>query len=269
MYYSAIEKTYDFRYDDFCGNKTTCIFDFEITNSITSPAAIYYKLTNFKQMRREIASSFNVKMLKGEKVDEDEMEDCKPRLYIDDKKHKNNLYVPCGVLPYLVFNDTFSVIDQDLFSDDSEDIVLDVDRNQMFQEPNEEYKNSTNWLQDNGLFDDGQVNPHFIVWMRQSAFHPFRKLYSVSKNGIEKGHYQMSIRNNFPSSSFDGEKHFIIAEIGSFGTNPYGPAIVFGIMSIFFLFASATLGIMGRNRMKPTSKFHPSQLKNIFYRESH
>ena len=26
---------------------------------------------------------------------------------------------------------------------------------------------------------------------------------------------------------------------------------------------------LGRNRMKPTSKFHPSQLKNIFYRESH
>ncbi|OHT12970.1 hypothetical protein TRFO_16916 [Tritrichomonas foetus] len=268
MYYAAIEKTFDFRYDDICGNNTTCIVDFEIPTSITGTAGLYYRLTNFKQMRREISSSFNAKMLQGKEISESDMEKCQPRLYLDDKNHLNNLFVPCGILPYLVFNDTFSVIDQSLFSEESEDIVLDVDRNEMFQAPNIKYKNSTNWLQDNGLFEGGQINPHFIIWMRQSAFHPFRKLYAISKTGIPKGHYRMSIRNNYPTSSFKGEKHFVIAEVGYFGTSAYGPAIVFGVMAIFFLIASAILGIMGYNRKKPTSKFHPNQLKNIFYREN-
>lgn len=267
MYDISKNKMIDIRYDDICANQTTCIVDFNISTTITNPVGLYYKLTNFTQMRREIANSYSLKMLHGEVETKSGLEDCQPRLYIDDKENTKNLYVPCGILPQTVFTDTLNLIDEDIFDDSLNSIVLEADRDYKFHDPSEEYKDSSHWLLDNGLFKEGQTNPHFIVWMRNSAFSPFRKLYSVSKTGIKEGHHQMSIRNNYDVRSFQGEKHFIIAEIGYFGTQRYGSAIVFGVMTIFFLFASGALGILGINRKKPTSLFHPNQLKTIFYKD--
>jgi len=42
-------------------------------------------------------------------------------------------------------------------------------------------------------------------------------------------------RNNFPTDLFNGEKHFVIVEVGEIGTSQYGPFIVFVVMSSFFL----------------------------------
>lgn len=269
MYDISKNKTIDIRYDDICENQTTCIVDFNISRTITNPVGLYYKLTNFKQMRREIANSYSLKMLLGEEETKSGLENCQPRLYIEDEENIKNLYVPCGILPQTVFTDTLNLIDEDIFDDSSNSIVLEADIDYKFHNPSEIYKDSSNWLLDNGLFKEGQVNSHFIVWMRQSAFSPFRKLYSISKTGIKEGHHRMSIRNNYDVRSFQGEKHFVIAEVGYFGTQKYGPAVVFGVMSIFFLCAAAILGFLGINRKKPNSKFHPNQLKTIFYKNMH
>lgn len=268
MYEISQNRMIDIRYDDICGNQTTCIVDFNISNPIQNPVGLYYKLTEFNQMRREISESYSLKMLHGEVETKSGLQNCQPRLYIDDNESITNLFVPCGILPYTVFNDTFNLIDEDIFDDSADSIVLEQDYDVKFHDSSNDYKNSSHWLLDNGLFKEGQTNPHFIVWMRHSAFSPFRKLYSVSKTGISSGHHRMSIRNNYNVQSFQGEKHFIIAEIGYFGTQKYGPVIVFGVMAIFFLIASAILGILGFNRKKPTSKFHPNQLKTLFYKQN-
>lgn len=254
----------DIRYDDKCGNQSTCIISFTINESIDQPVGIYYKITNLKQMRREIASSYNPLMLRGQYVDKSNLDNCKPNIYFDNTENDTNLLIPCGTLPSIVFTDTFSIIDNDLFSDSEDLIILDVDREDNYHEPASQYNISNHWLLGTGLFKKAQKDPHFIIWMRQSAFSPFRKLYSVSKTGIPKGSYNMSIRNNYNTNLFHGEKHFVIAEIGHFGTLKNGEMIVFGLMAILFLIAAALLGIIGYNRTKPKSKFHPNQLKTVF-----
>lgn len=256
-------KSIEVQYDNFC-NESTCIVPFELPYDMKAPIGLYYKLSNFEQNRRDLASSFSPEMLAGEKplLDSFIKSQCDPRTWANNKHNINNTYIPCGLLPYAVFNDTFSLIDDDSFID--KEIVLNVDEQFNYQKPHPEYANSLHWLEDNGLFDGGQTNPHFIVWMRQSAFSPFRKLYAVSQKNMAAGKYQLSIRNNYKAESFSGHKYFIFTEIGNIGTYIYGPVIVYGTMFIFFLIAAGILGFVGWLRMKPTSRLNPLRLMDNY-----
>jgi hypothetical protein len=214
-------------------------------------------------MRRDIASSFQGGMLQGEYVSQEKAEDCIPWVYLNNTVQQDNLYIPCGLLAKTVFTDAFTLVDDpDLFSEVG--IALDVDREELFKDAHANYANASHWLKDSGMFPGGQTNEHFIVWMRNAAFSPFRKLFAISETGLPKGNYTMVIRNNYDITPFNGEKYFVIAETGFFGTIPFGPAMVFGIMSLMFFATSATLGWLGWSRSKPKSRFHPNQLKNIF-----
>jgi hypothetical protein len=261
-YASFIEQ----RYDDQCANRTSCLLSFEIPTAMKGRIGLYYKLTNFAQMRRELASNFQSDMLKGQTVSEKALSSCIPRVYYNDTEHPDNLYVPCGLLPYTVFTDSFTLVGSaDLFSEAAEDILSDVDRNFLYKPANKSYVNASQWLRDSGLFgSEGQTDPHFIVWMRQSAFTPFRKLYAIANGELKSGQYTMSIRNYYNATRFNGEKYFILTEIGSFGTIRSGPMIVFGIMALFFLIAAGVLGFLGWKRLQPSSKFHPANLTEIF-----
>jgi hypothetical protein len=263
-YYSAsIEQ----RYDLTCKGRTSCLVDFVIDKPMKGRIGLYYKLTKFSQMRRELATNFQSEMLKGLNVSKSALSSCIPRVYYNDTEHSDNLYIPCGLLPSTVFTDSFTLVGiPDSFSEAPADITLDVDRMFLYQPSNASYMNASHWLRDSGLFgSEGQTDPHFIVWMRQSAFTPFRKLYAVAKNiTLKPQNYTMSIRNYYDVESFHGTKSFILAEIGSFGTIKSGPLIVFGVMALFFLVAAGILGLLGWKRLQPSSKFHPTRLTEIF-----
>lgn len=250
------------RYDNECGNLTDCEINVTLENDLIAPIGFFYKLTNFNQLNRLIAESYSIQQLRGFHAKADDLEKCGTKIYIDSIVHDSNLLVPCGLLPSAVFNDTFSFLGFSGFSD--QDITLSVDRNDLYKAANSEYENSSHWLRDSGLFPNGITDEHFIAWMRQSAFSPFRKLYSVSKENIPKGNYTISIQNNYPTSFFKGEKYFTLTEIRMIGTNKDGPAIIYGIMIAMFLIASAAHGLMGWKRAKPSSKFHPDNLENMF-----
>jgi hypothetical protein len=249
-------------YDAECENKTSCIVQINVTETLRKPVGLYYRLTNFYQLHRTIANSYSTRQLRGQIADEDELERCQPKTYINNTVHDANLFVPAGLLPAAVFNDTFSVLGYDGFDDS--DITLNVDKNDLYLGSNPVYENSSRWLRDSGLFPSGITDKHFIAWMRQSAFGPFRKLYSKSDSDLPKGVYEVVIQNNYPTSLFKGNKSLIISEIRMFGTMKAGPAIVFGVMAFFFFFASAVQGFIGWRRKKPSSKFYPDNLKTMF-----
>ena len=263
------------RYDDVCANTTTCLISFNITQPIRSPVGMYYRLTKMSQMRREIASSYSTEMLKGKYVDIKHVQSqCRLEGFYDDVVELDALYVPCGLLPRNVFTDSLTLIPKRLRDAnasmpawDESNIILDVDKN-TYKDPAAEYANSSHWLRDSGLFPGEQRDPHFIVWMRQSPFTPFRKLYKVIRDGdLPPGEYTMSIRNLYDAKRFNGEKWFVIAHIGAFGTLKFGPAIVFGVLSVFFLVAAGILGVLGWRRSQPTSLFHPKNLNDIFVKK--
>lgn len=249
-------------YTDECGNKTSCIVQINVTETLRSPVGLYYRLTNFYQLHRTIAESYSSKQLRGQVADKKELEKCQPKTYINNTINDANLYVPAGLLPAAVFNDTFSVLDYDGFDDS--DITLNVDSSDLYLSPNPVYDNSSLWLRDSGLFPNGITDVHFIAWMRQSAFGPFRKLYASTKSDVPSGVYQVVIQNNYPTSLFKGRKSLVLSEIRMFGTKKYGPAIVFGVMAGFFFIASAIEGFIGWRRKKPSSNFYPDKLKTLF-----
>ena len=279
---SYFAHTLTYRYDDKCENKTTCLIAFNITDNFYPPIGLYYKLTNFKQMHRDIASSYQRNMLRGKTADErilssnskdsiakassifpSSLQTCLPRLYRNETVSTSNLYIPCGLLPSYVFNDTFSILDS-TFTSEKNSITLEVDRNELFLPSNERYQNSIHWLKDSGLFPEGQTDPHFISWMRNSMFSPFRKLYAVSDKPLQPGIYHILIRNNYPTSLFKGQKYFIISEIQYYGTNNLGSFSIFLLTVVFCYLGSAIIGIIAIRRTTPDSPFNPINLKNLY-----
>lgn len=255
-------KEYVFRYDDKCENTSSCIITINIPVDMKPPIGLYYRLTNFYQLHRKIANSYSYKQLSGKVADEKQLKQCQPKTYINFTEHVANIYVPCGLLPAAVFNDTISILNYSNFEET--DITLNVDRTDLYKAPDEYYNASSRWLRDSGLFPNGIQDEHFIAWMRQSSFSPFRKLYAISQQRLRAGKYYVLIQNNYPTSFFKGTKSFVIAEIGTFGTIKLGPSVVFSVMAFFFFIASAIQGYIGWRRTKPSSNFHPDRLKSMF-----
>ncbi|EAY22884.1 hypothetical protein TVAG_076310 [Trichomonas vaginalis G3] len=253
---------YTKRYDEECSNKSSCIVNITIEENMKGPIALYYKLTNFYQLHRTIANSYSAQQLRGQNATDEQLQKCQPRTFINYTEHMANIYVPCGLLPAAVFNDTISLLNYSSF--DESDITLSIDSSDLYLAPNDTYANSSKWLRDSGLFPQGIQDQHFIVWMRQSAFAPFRKLYAVSKSDLPKGTYAVLIQNNYPTTFFGGQKYFIISQIGMFGTVKIGPTVVFAVLAFFFYVASAIEGYIGWRRTKPSSNFHPDRLKTMF-----
>jgi hypothetical protein len=263
---TSLHQSIEVPYGERCKSDPLCLVDFEIKENFSDDVGLYYKITEFSQMRRDIAASFQPDMLRGMKVSENELESCSPEIYLNNTKNPGNLLIPCGLLPRSVFNDSFTPLAPlPEFSDS--DITLNVDANNLYKSPNQAYANAIDWLSGSGFFPGGQTNPHFIVWMRQSAFMPFRKLYGVTHNGLVAGNYTMLVHNMYDVSGFGGEKYFVLAEFGRFGTTKWGAATIFGLMAGMFFVASAALGFIGWRRQRPLSPFHPDQLKDILRNE--
>lgn len=250
------------RYDDSCGDSKTCVVNFTLNSDLNPPFGLYYRLTNFKQMHRRIYSSYSEEMLAGHVASKESIEKCYPFIYLNNSRNISNLFVPCGLLASLVFNDTFNIINFSYMRDN--DIALNTDVDLLFSEPNSLYNQSQLWLSDTGLFISGQVDRHFIVWMRKSAFSPFRKLYAVSNVKMPAGNYSIAIRNNYNTSLFNGEKYFVLTENHSLSPNIKGATNVIVYIICLLFCISATMGLMGYRRSRPDSKFHPDNLKLMF-----
>jgi hypothetical protein len=260
----ALSQIIEVRYDDQCGMQTSCLVDFSVPYNFTYPVALFYRLTRFSQSRRDFATSFDSAMLRGEFVEQKDFEkSCLPTVYLNDSANLTNLRIPCGQLPEYVFTDSFALLSHDEFFSEA-DIALAVDVSTLYRPPHQKYGSASHWLLDSGLFPNGQTDPHFIVWMRRSAFYPFRKLFATSKLTLQAGNYTMSIRNLYNVSGLKGEKYFVITALGDFAAKKWGPAVILALMALFFYVAAALLGWVGWRRTKPTSRFHPNQLKDIF-----
>lgn len=250
-------------YDNICLSNLTCHLDIEIPNTMNPPVFLYYKVTNFLQNHIDIASSYNSKMLRGDFVSETkDLESCNPYIYVNDSESISNILVPCGKLSQLVFNDTFTITDGAHFSD--EGIALRNDLSSVYQQVNSNYSRSNQSLENTGIFPKGIQNEHYIVWMRNSPFGSFWKLYAKSNEQILAGTTKIDIQNRFLTESYDGKKYIILSEQRNFGTSKIAPCIIFGTMSVVSAIISLLLAFTGWVRQKPDSNFHPAHLDRIF-----
>ena len=139
----------------------------------------------------------------------------------------NEVAHPCGLIAKSLFNDTFKLEKKD--GGDihilEEDIAWSIDKKKYKNSPNPE-KQWTN-----------VESERFMVWMRPAALPDFRKPWGKIDKDLTKGNYILTIENNYPVKSFDGEKYFILSTVNALGGKNYFLAILYFIVGGISLLA--------------------------------
>lgn len=252
------------RYDDApeCSQVgKNCTLAFEVTDDLTAPIYVYYRLTNFYQNHRLYFKSRNPDQLSGDHLAVSDISSCEPITRVSDLGLETVYSLdnrpieaqapanPCGLIAKTVFNDTFALI-----SPNNEPIAIDetgiawTSDEDKFGRPSE-YQ-SIQWT---NVYSD-----HFKVWLRTAATSDFRKIWGRIEDNLPKGVYTLEIANNYDMSTWQGEKHFVLATTSRFGGKHYllGGLFVAGagfslVIAVVFLLVSR------RNRSKTLEEYFP------------
>ena len=237
-------KEIEIRYDNNaqCEIGSQCNISFTIEEDMKKKVFVYYRLKNFYQNHRRYIKSKSNKQLKGEYLSEKDIkDDCDPiklnrDLYegikgIADDPNSNNtnrtldpneVAHPCGLIAKSFFNDSFQIRkndEADYIIISSEDIAWSIDKKK-FKNSDHRYKQ---WID--------VEQERFIVWMRPAALPDFRKPWGkIDDRDLKKGEYTLTIENNYPVKSFDGEKYFILSTVNALGGKNYLLAILYLIV---------------------------------------
>lgn len=242
------------RYDDQCrdqfdkymntSNVTYSYCDVSITipEKMEAPIYIYYELTNYYQNHRRYVKSRSDAQLAGEKATS--LDDyCSPQTYLPGNKTAEGTIVPCGLIAWSVFNDTYKLTvvgdkDEALTVTDK-GIALKTDRENRFSDKvnfsnfnvplKDQIENRVKELHRPGgaHAPDNETlaqNERLIIWMRTAALPKFRKLWGkINDTDLEKGKtIQVQVQNVYNSYGYDGEKFIILGTTTWLGgRNPF------------------------------------------------
>ena len=97
---------------------------------------------------------------------------------------------------------------------DEKNIAWGADKEKLFKnvkvkDKEDDYYKKVQWV--------NMEDEHFIVWMRPSLLPNFRKLYGRIHQDLEKGTYQVTVRNPLNVKEFKGEKYFVLSTVNVFG----------------------------------------------------
>lgn len=220
----------DVRYDNVCpdiGKK--CYVNFAIPRDIHKNLYLHFRLTKFYQNHKRYYYSRCDEQLRGQYADYDTMSYCGDFRSHNGSKNPEDWIIPCGAIAISYFNDSFAISEKEneTIVISSSGIAWRSDKEKLFKNVSSQYLNSTVWI--NNLtqpYENGQKNEHFMVWMRISSIPTIMKLYGKITSTMEKGDYVMEIQNNYPTSIFHGEKHFVLSTTTMLG----GKNPAFGIL---------------------------------------
>jgi len=206
------------RYDDLvaCGINSTCTITLDVTQTMTHPVFMYYRLENFYQNHRRYVKSRNDDQLRGQIVTSySSLSDCDPIISEDSSTDPSKFFLPCGLIAWSMFNDSF------ILRNGTSTIPLRKNGIAWTSDVNSKFANPPADAPGIRVIPDF-TDEDFIVWMRTAGLPNFKKLYRIIDEDIQPGSYQVDIRNNYPVSSFKGRKYVVISTttwIG--GKNPF------------------------------------------------
>jgi len=61
------------------------------------------------------------------------------------------------------------------------------------------------------------TDERFIVWMRVAGMKNFRKPWGIIHEDLPEGDYKLTIEDNYPVSSFQGQKKFFMSTTDTYG----------------------------------------------------
>ena len=243
LFLSQNNEEFSIRYDEICQDKPKCLVTLNITQNISGKIAFLYKLIGFYQNHRRIVDSISYTQLRGVYESYSNLQSCSPKISKNSSKLNEDIYVPCGLLPFSYFNDSFCLPQNSSFEKfTDQNIALKSDLN-YFKPFNSKYDKSINWLSSYTDFPGLNMNEHFIVWIRTAAMPDFLKLYMKCEDcTIRKGLYQIEIHMNYPKSMFPGERWLVLSKTSSIGSQSHFIVIAyFSMGSLGIIFAIAFL----------------------------
>jgi len=206
------------RYDDNpnCPLNGTCTITLNVSHHMKHPVFLYYRLENYYQNHRRYVKSRNDEQLRGDIVKSySSLEDCDPLKSVDGSHDSSKFYLPCGLIAWSLFNDTFAL------RSDNSSIPLRKNGIAWSSDVKEKFNNPPVDAPGVRVIADFE-DEDFIVWMRTAGLPNFKKLYRIIDQDLQPGYYQVDIANNYPVASFSGRKFVVLSTttwIG--GKNPF------------------------------------------------
>ncbi|KAF8378859.1 hypothetical protein HHK36_030208 [Tetracentron sinense] len=189
----------------------TCTRSIIVPKHMKNPVYVYYQLDNFYQNHRRYVKSRSDKQLRS-KASETDTESCNPEGITPSNSH----IVPCGLIAWSLFNDTYG------FSVKNK--VLDVSKKNIAWKSDQDHKFGSDVypknFQSGGLIGGAKLNASIplseqedlIVWMRTAALPTFRKLYGKIDVDLEANEkITVEIQNNYNTYSFGGKKKLVLS----------------------------------------------------------
>ena len=206
------------RYDNIRPIGTSFPVTLDVPREVSGRVELRYELLGFYQNHRRFSFSRVDAQLMGQFVDFAGMANAAPYRSVNDTEPMENWFLPCGLFPLSVFNDSFHIsIPNTNFVE--EGLAFNGERETMFQPLNVEYTSGIRWLNDTGLFPGEVQNEHFITWMRTSFLSRVVKTYAIcEKCKIGAGRYNVEIDNRYPTEPFGGEKYLALTLVGGLGS---------------------------------------------------
>ncbi|CAK7351763.1 unnamed protein product [Dovyalis caffra] len=214
------------------GTNKTCTVKFTVPKHMKGPVFIYYQLTNFYQNYRKMSygvplrsrikdtkymGSRSDRQLTSKAYEGAELEKCEPLEKVGEEP-----IVPCGLVAWSMFNDTYS------FS--VKDKALIVNKTNIAWESDKETRFGSDVYPKN--FQTGDViggaklnssiplseQEDLMVWMRTATLRNFRKLYGRIDVDLEANdEIAVEIQNNYNSYGYGGEKLLVLSTTSAFG----------------------------------------------------
>jgi len=204
------------RYDDTCSINSTCKITLTVPEKMVAPVYFYYRLENYYQNHRRYVKSRNDPQLGGSSVSSySSLSDCDPMISLDGSTNPSNFLLPCGLIAWSMFNDTFAL------SQDGTRVPLRKQGIAWTSDVDKKFKNPPADAPGIRVIPDFE-DEDFIVWMRTAGLPNFKKLYRIIDQDLDAGSYDVTITNNYPVHQFDGRKLVVLSTttwIG--GKNPF------------------------------------------------
>lgn len=202
----------------------TCTIMLKVPRDMKRPIFIYYQLDKFYQNHRRYATSRSNAQLRDPKQAAASTEFCKPESYAGN----GSPIVPCGLVAWSLFNDTYSFARRRRRGGHTEDLTVirsgiswRSDRECLFGQ--QVFPKN---FQNGSLVGGGQLDPtkplseqeDLMVWMRTAALPRFRKLYGRVEADLRAGELlAVEVRNSYNSYSFEGRKAVVLSTAGLLG----------------------------------------------------
>ncbi|KAJ0016514.1 hypothetical protein Pint_10948 [Pistacia integerrima] len=198
----------------------------EVHKYMKAPIYIYYQLDNYYQNHRRnqipnvvgfcLCICFDSKLT--------------PR-YLPESNHGLPI-VPCGLIAWSFFNDTFKFIrERTELMVNRKNIAWKSDRDHKFGKQVYPFNFQNGTFTGGGSLDPSiplSDQEDLIVWMRTAALPSFRKLYGRIEEDLDEGDLlEVHVMNNYNTYSFGGKKKLVLSTLSWLGGKNDFPGLAY------------------------------------------